>query len=736
MIRKSALLFETGHCDDAGELIETALATIRESPSDERSIANSSREGWALLSTWRPENWQVFLKRCDELASLKCNAHTEIRNIADAIKDNGEKRKGTPFDLGVRRTSGWHFSSADPRTVAYKAILLSEVAGLPPIANHIYLAADILALAAEKLFEQEPGMAVRLVLRNPHSATNHTLNRVLSRTRVATLSERVVRDLAQICNGVIEYALSRITSGGPLVTFWVERLSVAMEVQSRLVLRLDPKKVEAVFDMALRCYENDHVAQHPKLIDPVRNIMSRSWESLPKDDRTNRVLDVLSAPIVGLDNFTVWLNSCPDPGEMLQREFTPPDRTSDNEDRWQKIIRLLVHGLSERDETRQRAAVRIFLSIALSDNLKTAETLHIAKALWSHNYTEDNGLPGKTTLLDWTFLLLPEPEPNLAKKRFHSKWLATSSPQDGVSVDDILWQVGTAISRLPAHGQSLTLSSEEQNHLVALVAKWAETPLPRHFFPQIEAQLREPIIHAISGLPSVLSNVKIPKSTAEKLYKKILDLDESKIPGRELVAGLATALPERFDELVSFMKIGLGSNSYRIAEDAAKGLYYWLRTTTSVNIHFRSPPQELIREIGVIIATRRKSALRQALEIAKWIYVEGNREQKMAIGQLTLDGLSFLAVELQYSCKNDQYDGSMAKAFWTALTIESEDDWDHDRDDDIDIVPLLRSRCVDLALAMKESDFGNNAAVARWIEIADIDTLPEIRYAKKTDFRY
>ena len=332
--------------------------------------------------------------------------------------------------------------------------------------------------------------------------------------------------------------------------------------------------------------------------------------------------------------------------------------------------------------------------------------------------------------------MLPEPEPDLAKKRFHSKWLATSSPQDGVSVDDILWQVGTAISRLPAHGQSLTLSSEEQNHLVALVAKWAETPLPRHFFPQIEAQLREPIIHAISGLPSVLSNVKIPKSTAEKLYKKILDLDESKIPGRELVAGLATALPERFDELVSFMKIGLGSNSYRIAEDAAKGLYYWLRTTTSVNIHFRSPPQELIREIGVIIATRRKSALRQALEIAKWIYVEGNREQKMAIGQLTLDGLSFLAVELQYSCKNDQYDGSMAKAFWTALTIESEDDWDHDRDDDIDIVPLLRSRCVDLALAMKESDFGNNAAVARWIEIADIDTLPEIRYAKKTDFRY
>ena len=298
-------------------------------------------------------------------------------NIADAFKGNSETRKGTPFDLGVRRTSGWHFSNADPRTVAYRAILLSEVAGLPPIANHINVAADILALAAEKLFEPEPGMAVRLVLRIPHSASNHTLNRVLSRTRVAILSESLVRDLAQICNGVIEYALPRITSEGPLVTFWVERLSIAMEVLSRLVLRLDPKKVEAVFDTALRCYGNDHVAQHPKLIDPVRNIMSRSWESLPKDDHTNRVLDVLSAPIVGLDNFTVWLNSCPDPGEMLQREFTPPDRTSDNEDRWKKIIRLLVHGLSKSDEARQRAAVRIFLSIALMGQLGNSRDITI-----------------------------------------------------------------------------------------------------------------------------------------------------------------------------------------------------------------------------------------------------------------------------------------------------------------------------------------------------------------------
>ena len=85
-MRKSALLFETGHYGEAGKLIETALATIRESPSDERSIANSSREGWALLSTWRPENWQVFFKRFDELASLKCNALTEIRQHRRCIQ--------------------------------------------------------------------------------------------------------------------------------------------------------------------------------------------------------------------------------------------------------------------------------------------------------------------------------------------------------------------------------------------------------------------------------------------------------------------------------------------------------------------------------------------------------------------------------------------------------------------------------------------------------------------------
>ena len=86
MMRKAALLFETNRQNEATELAKHALATIREMPSDARSVAGPSREGWALWLARSDNNLQVCWKRWDELTLLKCNAFTEKNHIADAIK--------------------------------------------------------------------------------------------------------------------------------------------------------------------------------------------------------------------------------------------------------------------------------------------------------------------------------------------------------------------------------------------------------------------------------------------------------------------------------------------------------------------------------------------------------------------------------------------------------------------------------------------------------------------------
>ena len=264
MMRKAALLFETGRQDEATALAKHALTTIRAMPTGDLSLAGSSREGWALWLMSQPEDYQMFLKRWNELAPLKCNALMERELIADAIKGNGETKKAPSFDFGTRRTQGLSFSNADPRGAAYRAIRLSEVAGLPPSGDRMDVAANILKLAAEKLIASAPEMAARLVLRVLTDDRDETLMRVLSRTFVAALSADSARTLAEICNSVIEYALPRIVrtdSRGYRPVFWIERMRVAMEALSRLVLRQEPEKVETIFNKALEYYRNDHVAR-------------------------------------------------------------------------------------------------------------------------------------------------------------------------------------------------------------------------------------------------------------------------------------------------------------------------------------------------------------------------------------------------------------------------------------------------------------------------------------------
>jgi len=713
IMRKAALLFEMNRSDEATGLAEHALAIIRAMPADDRSLARPSRESWALWLVVRFKDWQMFSKRWNELASLKCNALMEKQYIADDVKDTGEAQEAPLFDLGARPGDRWGFSNVDPRAIAYRAIRLSEVAGLPPVANNMNAATDILKPAAEKLSRSDLAMAVRLVLRVCTYDQDKTLMRVLSRPRVATLPVSLAKTLVEMCQKIIEYTLPRMVGAGvrARAASWIERIRVAIEVLSRLVLRLEPEMAEAIFNKALELYRNEHVARDPWPSGPVRNLLRRSWEALPEERRTARVLDVLGAPIVGLDNLADAGFHHPDPKELLQADLPPFIRTDDNESRWQTVIDLLVRALRAGGEARERAALRV-ASVGFRERLIEAESLQVAQALWSEEHTSPNDLPGGTSLFDWVFLVLPQPEPDLAEQRFRQKWLnAGSLPQENASSpDDILWQVGHAISSLKINEHPLALSDEEQSYLIDIVDRWAETPVPRDFFPPMENQRREPTRRALDSLPSVLAGIYIPESLGEKLFEKVRDLNRSKMPGFKLIAGLVKAMPNRLDELSRRMRTELAAEDDTLAEGAAVGLYRWLTTSADADSQTLPPPDDLVREIGVLLATRRKISLGLALQIAKWIFDKGSDTQREVIRDLALQGLGSMAEELRY-------------------------DREHVRDDNID-VPLLRWRSTQLAHSMAAYGSGNAPAVSRWLEMAKEDPLPEVRYAKSPTLMY
>ena len=720
ILRKAALLFETGDHDDAEKLVGIALATIREYAGDERSTAESSREGWALclameiegLYWWkqdanRPDR-ASFFRRWRELASLKCDANSEIRDYANAIRTNNENNSGPPFDLGIRQIRGIRFSNEKYYRwlAALRAIRLSEIAALPAST-----APEFLKFAVDELFLSDPELAARLILRIAKSDRDDGLTRILARHRVAAMPAESVTKLAQICSDVIEHALPRIVDAGTQRNhFWDNRLQVAMEALSRFVVRLDPDPAESIFSKALEWYGHRTVAGNNWLSNPVRSILKRSWEALPEDRQANRILDLLSTPIVGLDGFSASSPLYPDPVDVLSDAPTPLPRTPDNENRWQESVRFLVHGLRGGEEAHRRAARRISWTPYL-DRLNDAEKASVALALWGDNYINHSDLPAGKDIYDWGVLTLPEPVSGLAERRFREKWINTerATGEEPSHRNNILWNVGSAIRHMKINGKPLKLSDPEREYLATLVTRWSETPVPPRVLISESPDLiyhREDVketLHAIEGLKSVLLEINISKSTAEKLYKKITVLNESNIPGLGLTAGLIKALPKRFDNIVLLMKMGLASDDDRLAEDAVRGLWFWLYNAANSNHWLQPPPEDLVREIGIIIAMRRNTVLGLALRLAKVVFTDGDPGQRAAIDKLTLHGLGYLAQELRY---------------------------DRSHDPDVD-VPLLRWCCTQLALAMAACGFENDPAVARWIENAKNDPLPEVRHAKR-----
>ena len=383
-----------------------------------------------------------------------------------------------------------------------------------------------------------------------------------------------------------------------------------MEMLSRLVLRLEPDKVETIFNKALELYRNDYIVRNPSLTDPVHSLLKRSWEALPEDRRTAHILDVLGAPIFGMDNFPGDGSRYPEPGNLLEDDLPPPVRTGRNEGRWQEIISLLVRALHAGGEARKRASIRV-ASVALWKRLNEAEAVDVSQALWSEQHTGPNDLPGETELFEWGFSCFPSRSRGWRNKRFRCKWLPTSStPQENVtSLDDMLSQVGKAISGLKIHGCSLSLSEEERSYLVEVVKQWSDSLVPSHPVRYFEHQLREPTRQALNGLRTVISEIKIPEDIGEKLYKKVQKLNESGIPAFGLIAGLVKAMPNQLDKFASTMRMGLVSESEALGEGAAAGLYHWLTTSAGVASQIQPPPDDLVREIGIMIAARRQGSL-------------------------------------------------------------------------------------------------------------------------------
>ncbi|MFH0959120.1 MAG: SIR2 family protein, partial [Pseudomonadota bacterium] len=395
MARKAAILVEIGRNDEGIRLLNKSLTIVREGQSSRRPLASSSREGWILWlaiafqhdflrKTDEILKAQPAFKRWKELSNLQCDAFQQKQTFLSELKGDPEKEDAPLFDFGVRRGRTICYSNTehDKRISARRSIRLTEVAGLPPCISHMVVSSDLLSLAALNLKDENGPLSVRLALRVATSESDRTLNLVLTRSRVAAMPKEDVVKIVELITNAIPYVLSEFGRESRESDIWVSRLRVLLEALSRLVLRLSKDHAKTIFLQALSYYGMKNIAIHPWLGTSIDHLLTRTWETLPKSIRTDMVLDILSAPIVGNDGFEAFHNY-PDPGKLLIDNEDIPNisRLPELDGRWSGIVNLISHGLKGKIDTREKAAFRV-VPLVFWDILAESEKELIAKSLW------------------------------------------------------------------------------------------------------------------------------------------------------------------------------------------------------------------------------------------------------------------------------------------------------------------------------------------------------------------
>ena len=208
---------------------------------------------------------------------MRCDALGERQYVSDSIRRDKAENDPPPFDINLLRGASDRWINYDPYAAAYRAVRLSEMAGLPPFIDNLNVWAEVLKKAAEEVADYSLEFAVRLVLRACSGDNDKTLGRILTRTRVANMPTKLAETLTKCCLNAMDKAMrDKVTRASAIQ----QRFNTAAEVMSRLAIRLEPDQAESILNKAVEYCQNAELARSV-VGRTIRNLLTRSWEALP-----------------------------------------------------------------------------------------------------------------------------------------------------------------------------------------------------------------------------------------------------------------------------------------------------------------------------------------------------------------------------------------------------------------------------------------------------------------------
>ena len=713
-LQRASIAAALGRYTEASSLARAALAEIRRRDKGRARIANLSRESCALLFHLaffiydelerQPSQDDVLpsdlplgiYDRLDWLATNKCDVREDIIQIKNYL-DKGNPRR------------------------AYQIARLFEITGLPAMGEIRLGNYDrLLVRSAECLTSHDPPRAVSIFLLGCSSTTDSSFEQVFSRARIALMPADLVLELRDACCSAVGFCTGKLAKfqepgEGIEHSHWRGRLELALKLLSRLVLRLDEDYVLPVLNLAIQLYEGKcelrgerEIGVAVELSDLFRAII----ECLKPQSLRLHALRFAALPLVGLDGFDPVYKNWPEPlldlVEKLGEENLPARAKGDRE--WSQVVDRLLYAaglgsLHPRSGAISRLSVLHRWRLLDEDEIK-----RFAQALWEYRL-DDDGFPQDVSFSmikvngcveDWRVLELPETEKGRVEALFRRKYLSASGESPlGIGLN-VFHNISKALDVWP---DSFQVDSSESHQLWQRIKAWlkaVQSPRKSDYWTKL---VYDPIpVFALRIIREmIIPNQPAPSCDfAREAWSLIEDISKLKAPVEEALPGILRLDPSRSADVIAWLRQSAASLDPGPATAAISAIEYWVKDGPPQGIE--PIPIDLVREIGLIIATRRPSNLLPACELATWMVERRSPLADEGFLRLLTVGLRYLLEEARYERIDQEQRESSCGA------------------------EVLRLACVKMALALDENSFGAiSPAITEWLEQAASDPMARIR---------
>jgi hypothetical protein len=709
LLRRASLLWEVNENEEAEKLILNAMKELsRRNRQDPQSLWILSRLSLAqsLDRVCRLNKFSLLEEKPwpDQFRRAFCDPYEEIKNIkdksAEKVRQEREDKSSSipPFQAGYYRVKSKNHQNVGSDPGLVKSIgMLMETTGLPMRLQHV----DVLGSAARDVAELSCDYSIEWfiwLIRSLNEPCGTLFERHFSRIAVALIPSQTCYDLMECINRELLYWRQKIDAGrhGNF-----KRIRLLIELLSRLVVRQSPGKARATLNMVIEMSKAQWI-DHVWLNEPVNNLIRGCIEALPPVGQEDVILPLLSFPLS--KNELRFPTNFPEPFDHLWKVEI---KRNPNDIRWDSAITNLIQSATPQSACRPASIIRL-TKLFISGALNEKETAKFSSLLWEER-DQQSELPDRTSLLTYMFGVLPAPicidQYSLVNHSlFDVDINQTMSPPVPLGSLEIDKKVNLLRGMFSSVKGPVKPSSIQTINLFDAIILW-RPPSNTNIDPFEASFLYELHGHAGRNLGDILRFVVVPslqpsERTADRaraLLNFINNVPKSTAIGAlSYFMGDDDAINRKIVQTVSQAVVG---RSEEEVTSAATAVQDWAMDSACAN--GQPLPPQLIERIISAVESRRETGLLPLLQcshkLVRFSAVSSNQQLRLVATLIDM------FEEYEY----DKIDQESNRAITASL---------------------VRAECVRIAALLNASG-EKDVNLSKWVEAAEHDPLPEVRFA-------